>query len=273
MRNVLKAVAITAALFALNFAVYFGVLFWLETPELGLDAALYLAPITGSGVIVIAAVCWFVYLGVRGFWRWGKKPGEVPLPLRKSKRLRVAIISLLLGTLGFFSALFFQAGCIGLMQRVEASRASATTTLITSIELASTKLLEDANQPNFRALLSSPDAQANGISPDIPWNIVMPELLRNGRNANVPAASKSLKLLGPGYLEVNGDGWGRPVVFSEPSPSEIVAVRSLGRDGVPSSDDILRDSKWGLGESEIYDPAAIDGTLLSRLLHFVRGKK
>lgn len=272
MKNWHKGI-ITACivLFLLN-AVYLAFLRWIFGPGQTLGAFYFLLPLEVSALIAIAALCWFVWLGMC-FFRNRRYPPAIKISTQK--RAAIIAVSLLVGPLGIFYGLLFHHGCVSLMQCVETDRAIGTYSQIQKIELACQVLLSDAGIKDFLSFFRDPTAPEQKQSPlKVDWNTVMPDLLLHGRNAQAPVLPEVLRKLGPNYLDISVDKWGRPFVFSDPAlTKKIVAVRSLGTDGVPSSDDILQDANLGSTEDEIYDPAVLNRTPYGRIYALFTGEK
>ncbi len=190
------------------------------------------------------------------------------------RRVAVALLSLLLLMLAVFSGMLLQMDCVGLQQRLECGRAYRTYATLKAVEMACAKVLEDADKMRLRDLLAAPGAPTpETASSSASWNEAIPELMRKGRDADLPLDPEVRKKLGPGYMDIGLDAWGRPFEFSEATrPDRLIAMRSLGRDGIPSADDILPHNYPYNSEVEFYDAAAVNRALFARLYSLLYGQ-
>jgi len=227
-----------------------------------------------NAIGVMAALWWFAYLAL------GRGHGTL-------RRFMVAAISGVMALVGIFSAMLTHHACVCLTQRVEASCANLTCGQVRRIETACTKLLNDAGMGRFRTLLVE-DAR------NMPLAELVPELLRHGRQANVPLEPGIRARLAPSYLAAGmemivwwrpvfstfdspgglADAWGRAFQFSE---NGGFTVSSLGRDGTVSEDDIRRDflpeMDHDLAAFEFYDAYPVNRTPFARLYTRATGKR
>lgn len=272
MKRVRNRIISTCFVLFLLMLVWLTVLRWLAGPGEVLGAFLFLLPLEVSALGVIAALAWFTWLSIRF---WNRHRTEAVASSRTTlKRAGILAVSLLLALVGVLSGLVFHLGTACLMQRVEAGRVHGTVAQLHGIELACMRLLADAQKDNVRALFIGPDTGPPGNVPlEISWNTVMPQLLLEGRNAKAPLIPDIRAKLATQYtIQTCVDAWGHPFEFSEPPIRDIVAVRSLGPDGVPSSDDISSNSLQANDNAEFYDGGAINRTPFARLYRAITGR-
>lgn len=254
------------------------------------------ASLSVSGLGIMAAIWWFSFLGLRALTA-RLHPGPVRGRLG---RVSIAAISCVLAAVGILSTLVTQHGCVCLAQRVEASRMNFTCGQVRQIEAACARLLSDSGKSDFHALFAESSADAAPRHDTrIRWNKLVPELLRKGRNADAPLDPNVRKRLAETYyLSADApvlswwrplfsnpfppdslvDMWGRDFEFFEPTPPDTVPpICSLGRDGVPSSDDIRRDFLPEMDQDlvafDFYDAAPINRTPFGRLYSLLTGRK
>ncbi|HPO14814.1 MAG TPA: hypothetical protein PLI09_15340 [Candidatus Hydrogenedentes bacterium] len=243
-----------------------------DGPGMVLFLMFILWPLELSALGILAALGWFYYLWRRYLKKRGEHADAAVSTLRK---IGLLIVSLMLGVLGVGSLLVFHLVCVELQQILELGWAIRTTSQIDYIKLACEKILTDADKKDFHSFFVRESASPQEKTAlQIDWNTVMPDLLRNGRNVKASLLPEVRRKLGTDYLDPGVDGWGRPFVFSDPALTKnIVAVRSLGKDGVLSSDDILQDTRLRKTQAKFYDPGAINRTPYARLYALITGEK
>jgi hypothetical protein len=240
------------------------------------------------------AVWWFTFLGLR---RHTSRRKPTP-PANTLKRAAIIFISLLIAAAGIGSILIMHLGCVSLNQRIEAFRARFSCVQARQIKKACEALLANAGKNDFHKLITPSTADSKEA---YSLNAIVPELLRKGSAASLPLDPKVRSRLASTYSEmfeenlniqkwrrpmfsketsVNGllDGWDRPFEFSEPTQSNSApTIRSLGCDGVISSDDIgvdfLPEMDQDLAAFEFYDATPINRSPIARIFTLIYGRK
>lgn len=224
---------------------------------------LFVLQIQSLGVILPAA--WLI-------WGWKmRREAKASAPASSLRRIMASMATVLLVVIPVLSAMLFHFACVGLTQKVEWTRMVRTCTEIRRIESACNALLNDAGKRDFRAIIAS----------SVDWDSAIPDLLRKGHDTEAPLDPQIRKRLGATYADFANDQWGRPYTFAVPERSETampapaVTVRSLGRDGVPSEDDVISSSYPVMDQDmfEFYDARTVNRAPFARLYTLMTGRK
>lgn len=197
-------------------------------------------------LLFIGSLAYWSYLFIERYARGRTVETTLPAKTRWQKIFRVVDVVVIL-SIGVISTGLLALIARNVYRAITQQRMRIAQSEIENMETACAKLLTDASRNRLVDIFDDVGSMFANYGGDVAaWSAVVPELLRKGRDANVPLKPEIRAVIGTAYLDVHNDPWGNPYQIYAPipdsslrpavpgqmpaHPAQLLYVWSMGKD-------------------------------------------